>query len=309
MKQRIFTLQQIYKEGASRLQEAGIEEYSLDAWYLLEYVTGISRASYYGDPGREVEEEQAKKYLESIQVRSRRIPLQHITGEQEFMGYPFYVNEHVLIPRQDTEVLVEEAVKIIRKKACETSSENCVAGSSRSDKRSEKILDMCTGSGCIILSILKMCPGVNGTGCDISEEALEVAERNAQRLGVEAGFVRSDLFEAWEHEDGLKDKYDVIVSNPPYIRTAVIEELQEEVRLHDPRLALDGREDGLYFYRRIVENSIRYIEDGGYLMFEIGHDQGKDVSEMMDRYGYRDITIKKDLAGLDRVVLGMYNKR
>lgn len=309
MKQRIFTLQQIYKEGASRLQEAGIEEYSLDAWYLLEYVTGISRASYYGNPGREVEEEQAKKYLEYIKVRSHRIPLQHITGEQEFMGYPFCVNEHVLIPRQDTEVLVEEAVKIIKKMDCRTSLEGCVASSPQSDKRGKKILDMCTGSGCIILSILKMCPGVNGTGCDISEEALEVAKRNARHLGVEARFVRSDLFEAWENGGSPKDKYDVIVSNPPYIRTAVIEELQEEVRLHDPRLALDGKEDGLYFYRRIVENSICHIEDGGYLMFEIGYDQGKDVSEIMERYGYRNIMVKKDLAGLDRVVLGMYNKR
>lgn len=309
MKQRIFTLQQIYKEGASRLQEAGIEEYSLDSWYLLEYVTGISRASYYGNPGREVEEEQAKKYLEYIEIRSHRIPLQHITGEQEFMGYPFYVNEYVLIPRQDTEVLVEEAVKIIKEMDCKTSLEGCVASSPRSDKRGKKILDMCTGSGCIILSILKMCPGVNGTGCDISEEALEVAKRNARRLGVEVEFVQSDLFEVWENGGSLKDKYDMIVSNPPYIRTAVIEELQEEVRLHDPRLALDGKEDGLYFYRRIVENSIRYMEDGGYLIFEIGYDQGKDVTEIMERYGYRNIMVKKDLAGLDRVVLGMYNKR
>lgn len=308
MKQRIITLKQIYKEGTFRLQEAGIEEASLDAWYLMEYVTGISRASYYGDPGREVEEEQAEKYLEYIETRSRRIPLQHITGEQEFMGYPFYVNGYVLIPRQDTEVLVEEAVKLIRKMDCKTSLEGCEVNSPKSDKQGMKILDMCTGSGCIILSILKMCPDVNGTGCDISEEALEVAKRNAKRLEVEVELVQSDLFEAWENGGSLKDKYNVIVSNPPYIRTAVIEELQEEVRLHDPRLALDGKEDGLYFYRRIVENSICHIEDGGYLMFEIGYDQGKDVSEIMERYGYQNIMVKKDLAGLDRVVLGMYNK-
>lgn len=332
MKQRIFTLQQIYKEGTAILQRAGIEEASLDAWYLLEYVTGISKASYYGEPGKEVEEELAKKYLEVIEVRSRRIPLQHITGEQEFMGYPFYVNEHVLIPRQDTEVLVEETVKIIKAQGCQTASGTSEMISQESyrqesDKHRWDILDMCTGSGCIILSILKMCPGINGTGCDISGDALKVAKKNAERLGVEMTFVRSDLFEAWKNEDSLhydaqsaskcdmqdiselKDKYDLIVSNPPYIRTEVIEELQEEVRLHDPRLALDGREDGLYFYRRIVEDSVHYIKDGGYLVFEIGHDQGNDVSCIMERGGYRNIMVKKDLAGLDRVVIGMYNKR
>lgn len=298
MKQRTFTLRQIIEEGRLLLEAAGIEEAATDAWYLLEYVTGISRAAYYGEPDQIVEERQTKEYLECIEMRRKRIPLQHITGEQEFMGYPFYVNEHVLIPRQDTEVLVEEGVKVIHSKG-----------------REVKVLDMCTGSGCILLSILKMCPLAVGTGCDISDAALCVAKKNAKRLRVEARWVRSDLFEQWKvsgkcgGQESMSDmRYDMIISNPPYIRTADIEELQEEVRVHDPRIALDGGEDGLDFYRKIIKDSIPYMEDGGYLLVEIGCDQGKDVAELMQSQGYQDIRIKKDLTGLDRVVIGRYNK-
>jgi release factor glutamine methyltransferase len=311
MKQRIFTLRQIIEEGTAVLEAAGIEEAALDAWYLLEYTAGISRASYYGDPGRILEERQAKQYLEYIQMRSKRIPLQHITGEQEFMGYPFYVNEHVLIPRQDTETLVEEAVKIVRAKMRDMEG-----------RKSLRILDMCTGSGCILLSIMKMCPLAEGVGCDISEEALKTAGKNAKRLGVNAKWIRSDLFERWDQPDqgncavetsvGKEpvrsgSRYDVIVSNPPYIPTEDIEGLQEEVRFHDPRIALDGGEDGLHFYRRIIEDSISHIEDGGYLLFEIGCGQGKDVAELMEVHGYENVMIKKDLSGLDRVAAGRYN--
>lgn len=282
MRKKTFTLQQIYKEGIDRLREAGIKEAELDAWYMLEFITGITKASYYGEPAKEVDEEKALEYLEKIQIRSTRVPLQHITGEQEFMGYPFLVNDHVLIPRQDTETLVEEALKI--------------------SYTGMKMLDMCTGSGCILLSMLKMKPEIEGTGCDISEEALKVAEANRKRLEVNAKLIQSDLF---EHIEGT---YDMIVSNPPYIRTAVIAELQDEVRLHDPWIALDGKEDGLFFYRKIVRESGRYLRKGGTLLFEIGHDQGEAVSELMKAEGYSDVKVKKDLAGLDRVVIGMYNK-
>lgn len=283
MRKKTFTLQQIYKEGIERLREAGIKEAELDAWYLLEFITGITKASYYGEPAKEVDEEKVLEYLEKIRIRSTRVPLQHITGEQEFMGYPFLVNDHVLIPRQDTETLVEEALKI--------------------SYTGMKMLDMCTGSGCILLSMLKMKPEIEGTGCDISEEALKVAEANRKRLEVNAKLIQSDLF---EHIEGT---YDMIVSNPPYIRTAVIAELQDEVRLHDPWIALDGKEDGLFFYRKIVRESGRYLRKGGTLLFEIGHDQGEAVSELMKAEGYSDVKVKKDLAGLDRVVIGMYNKR
>lgn len=160
-----------------------------------------------------------------------------------------------------------------------------------------------------------MYPPAEGTGCDVSQEALGVAKKNARRLGVNARWVRSDLFEQWdapiayeETEPVLDERYDMIISNPPYIRTAEIQKLQEEVRGHDPRIALDGGEDGLYFYRRIIEGSILHIEDGGYLLFEIGYDQGKDVAELMHSHGYSDVMIKKDLPGLDRVVMGRYNR-
>ena len=170
----------------------------------------------------------------------------------------------------------------------------------------KRVLDLCTGSGCILESILKFGEKkqmhLKGTGCDISEEALKVARENNSRLGTDARFIKSDLFES------VTGKYDMIVSNPPYIRTEEISRLDEEVKLHDPWIALDGKEDGLYFYRLIVKDSIRYLNKGGYILFEIGFDQGKDVSELLKNEGYEEIEIKKDLAGLDRVVMGRYNK-
>lgn len=282
MSGKILTLQMIYKEGAEILEHAGIPDAKPDAWYLLEYVTGISRASYFGDPKREVPKEQAESYREVILRRAGHIPLQHITGEQEFMGYSFLVNPDVLIPRQDTETLTEEALKFT--------------------EPGMKVLDMCTGSGCILISLMKKCHGLTGTGCDISEKALKTARENGRRLQVEASWIQSDLFEQ------ISERFDLIVSNPPYIRTGVIEELQEEVRLHDPWIALDGKKDGLYFYRRIIAESTGYIRDNGALMFEIGHDQAEDVVRLMEEAGYTQIRVKKDLAGLDRVVTGRYNK-
>ena len=286
MKQKTLTLKQLYKVGTVKLAEEGIEEFSLDAWYLLEYVTGVSKAMYFAEPERAVSEENADRYIECIRRRAAHIPLQHITGEQEFMGYPFCVNEHVLIPRQDTEILVEEAIQVMRPKM--------------------KVLDMCTGSGCIVLSILKMCrekyymTDLQGIGADVSEEALKVARENGRRLGVPVTWIQSDLFAKIPEEE----KYDVIVSNPPYIETAVIDTLQEEVRLHDPYIALDGKEDGLYFYRRIISEAGKYLKMQGKLMFEIGCDQAEAVEELMKNAGYEQITVKKDLAGLDRVVYG-----
>lgn len=275
------TLREAYEYGQRELNQAGIEDAAVDAWYLLEFTTGISRAMYFLKMQDEMSEEQKEKYQEYIQIRASHIPLQHITGVQEFMGMEFDVNEHVLVPRQDTEVLVENVLKILRP--------------------GMKILDICTGSGCILISLLKMCQGVLGTGTDVSEEALKVAERNNAKLRVEARLIQSDLFE------NVQGKYDVIVSNPPYIRTAVIEELKEEVKCHDPFIALDGKEDGLYFYREIVDKSRAFLNSGGKLYFEIGHDQGEDVKRLMEDAGFVDIIVKKDLAGLDRVVSGMYN--
>lgn len=301
MKRKILDIQSAYRWGAKRLEEAGVREYQLDAWLLLEYVTGISKASYYADPGREISEEESEMYCSYIERRGKKIPLQHITGEQMFMGLPFSVNEHVLVPRQDTEILVEAALGVIDAEfSNKTGAETPEMG-----KPGVQILDMCTGSGCILLSLLKLTKAkkVIGTGADISSEALKVARKNAENLEVLAEFVQGDLFEPIP--EGRK--FDLIVSNPPYIRTAVIEELDEEVRCHDPRIALDGKEDGLYFYRKIIKESIPHIKSGGYLLFEIGYDQGKDVTELLEAAGYTQISIKKDFAALDRVVIGMYN--
>lgn len=285
------TLKDTYTDGKQRLEQAGVPEADLDAWYLLEYVTGISRAAFYADPDKEVPKAQKEQYEDCLKKRIRRIPLQHITGEQEFMGLNFRVNEHVLIPRQDTETLVEQALDLLKAKAAPRA------------EGKYRFLDMCTGSGCILLSMLfRARYPATGIGADISEKALAVARDNADALGMKADFIQGDLFE------NVKGKFSMILSNPPYIPSAVIETLQEEVRLHDPREALDGKEDGLYFYRRIVKESREYLLAGGYLLLEIGYDQAEEVSGLMHRAGYSDIRVKKDLAGLDRVVYGRYIK-
>lgn len=275
------TLREAYEYGQERLKSVGIEEFFIDAWHLLEFVTGIDRTAYFLEMSEEISEEQRERYESCLEQRMGHIPLQHITGVQEFMGLEFSVNEHVLVPRQDTEVLVESVLSYLQPRM--------------------NVLDMCTGSGCILISLMKLGKITRGTGVDISEDALCVARANAKRHQVEPLWIKSDLF------DNVVDKYDVIVSNPPYIRTAVIEELKEEVKFHDPLLALDGKEDGLYFYRKLVEESPVYLKKGGMLYFEIGHDQGQAVKDMMESAGFECVTVKKDLAGLDRVVFGVYN--
>ena len=273
------TLKEAYEYGQKRLTDAGIDDAVLDAWYLLEHVTGISRALYFLRMNEEMNTENEAKYKDYLETRAKHIPLQHITGVQEFMGLEFNVNEHVLVPRQDTEVLVEETLKVL--------------------KPGMEVLDMCTGSACIIISLIKFAKTISGTAVDISEDALKVAKSNADKLEANVRFIHSDLFAE------VEGKYDVIVSNPPYIRTAVIEELKEEVKFHDPFLALDGKEDGLFFYRRIIKESPQYLKENGKLYFEIGHDQGEDVKSLMEEAGFVEVVVKKDLAGLDRVVYGM----
>lgn len=289
------TLQGAYQEGKDRLSQAGIEEAALDAWYLLEFVTGIDRAHFYAGADEKISDKDCQRYQDLISRRAERVPLQHLTGVQDFMGLTFKVNEDVLIPRQDTETLVENALEMIERE-CVPLTEGKL-----------KILDMCTGSGCILLSVLiyaeRAGKAAEGTGADLSEAALQVAEENAERLGRRAGFIKSDLFAS------VAGRYGMILSNPPYIRTKEIEKLQDEVKLHDPGTALDGGEDGLYFYRRITREAGAYLEPGGVLMFEIGWDQAEDVRELMEQAGFRDIKVKKDLPGLDRVVYGVYCKQ
>ncbi|MCI7182066.1 MAG: peptide chain release factor N(5)-glutamine methyltransferase [Schaedlerella sp.] len=292
------TIKEACREGERRLRAAGIEEAALDAWYLLEFVTGISKAVYFADGSRLMDEEQEKTYFSLIDKRKTRIPLQHLTGVQEFMGLEFRVNEHVLIPRQDTETLVEAALDYLNKKPWNQDNSENVAF------QEQRILDMCTGSGCILLSLMRLAQNpetIRGIGADLSGEALKVAETNAGHLGVAADFVQTDLFEK------IEGKFHMIISNPPYIRTDEIEMLETEVKNHDPRMALDGKEDGLYFYRKIVDESRRHLVKSGILLFEIGCSQGKDVSRMMKLAGFTDVAVKKDLAGLDRVVSGVYD--
>lgn len=310
------TYKEIYQKGCSILTAAGVPEADLDARILLEYVCRTNRNDLLVHGDREVSREQEEIYLEYIAKRQERIPLQHITKEQCFCGLDFKVNEHVLIPRQDTEVLVERVLKDLRP--------------------GMRILDMCTGSGCILISLLSLskgCSGLgvadsgtcediserkvcSGVGVDISGDALEVARENARRLlGEDAcfgnvvndvtpeyrvQFIESDLFSR------VSGTYDVIVSNPPYIPSDVIPTLMPEVKNFEPILALDGTKNGLYFYKRITEESPAYLKAGGRLYFEIGHNQAHAVSTLMTAAGFEEIEVIKDYAGLDRVVCGRY---
>lgn len=270
-----------YLLGKRRLEEAGILEAGLDARLLLEDVcrTGPDELLAHGD--RPVEKEQEEAYLCRIKRRAAHVPLQHITGVQEFMGLEFEVNDQVLIPRQDTEILVEEVLR------------HMTDGS--------RILDMCTGSGCILLSLLHYSNGCSGVGADLSDGALQVARRNAEKLGEEdALFIRSDLF------GRVEGTFDFLVSNPPYIASGQIGELMEEVRLHEPLPALDGGADGLFFYRKILEECPRYLKRGGGLFLEIGYDQGEAVRSLMESAGFHEVSIVRDYAGLDRVATGLW---
>lgn len=270
--------------GKQRLLECEIEDANLDAWLLLEYVSGISRSWYFVHEDEEISENDIEEYQILIEQRGKHIPLQQLTKEAYFYGMKFFVNENVLIPRQDTEVLVEQVLSLSK------------------GKENLKLLDMCTGSGCILLALLANLKQASGTGVDLSEKALEVAQRNGKELGIEVSWVQSDLF------DKVSGSYDIIVSNPPYIETSVIEGLMDEVKLYEPRMALDGTEDGLFFYREITMQAGKYLKNNGILAFEIGYNQGKEVSEFMKENGYKEVQVLQDLAGLDRVVTGRIEK-
>lgn len=298
---------ELYLRGKETLLIAGIREGEIDARLLLEYVCHTDRSYLLAHGEEAVSEEQAERFHEMLKKRAEHIPLQYITNEQDFMGLQFYVNQDVLIPRQDTECLVEEVMRELQ------------------DGMS--VLDVCTGSGCILISLMKYKNGLRGVATDLSEKALAVAERNSRTHEVNdrLWLVQSDLFEQGEKirralqelngesisetieaptEQDLfeRQQFDFIVSNPPYIRSDVIEGLEPEVKNHEPRMALDGTEDGLYFYRRISEQAKDYMVSDGRIYFEIGYDQGQAVSDILAINGYCDIKVGQDLAGLDRVV-------
>lgn len=275
------TFREAMLSGEKRLAEAGIAEAKTDAWLLLATACRIDRTFYYVHMDENMGEEQGQEYRLLVDKRCERIPLQYITGEQEFMGLRFYVNSSVLVPRQDSETLVEEALKKIRP--------------------GMRVMDMCTGSGCILISIMRNVSEVEGYGYDISKQALAVAKENARRNEVPAVFEQSNLFE------NVTDMFDVIVANPPYIRRGEIASLMPEVSEFEPVLALDGGEDGLFFYRKLVSEGKEYLKDGGFLIVEIGCGQGAAVSELFHYAGYGKVQIIKDLAHNDRVVMGEWN--
>ena len=265
--------------GEKNLQQADIADAKTDSWLLLAMACKIDHTYYYMHIDEEMSEEQVREFEVLIRKRAERVPLQYITGEQEFMGLTFHVNSNVLIPRQDTETLVEEALKVI--------------------KPEMKVMDMCTGSGCVLISILKNAHDVEGIGYDISKQAINVAKENAKFNEVPAVVERSDLC-----EDVVENDFDVIVSNPPYIPTDVVATLMPEVSQFEPREALDGKGDGLYFYSKILEQCKNYMKQDGDILFEIGCEQGDAVSTMMRLAGFSEVRVIKDLARNDRVVMG-----
>ena len=275
----------LYEEGA-RILSGVIEEdreARLDARLLLEHVCGTNLQTLLLDAERIVPCEEVARYRELLVRRSKREPLAYIVGRSDFMGLTFAVDHRVLIPEQDTENLIEE----IMKETCD----------------GDRILDLCTGSGCILLSLLHYSNGSTGVGTDLSRDALDVAQKNAERLSLQdrCEWREGDLFEAVREGE----KFDLIVSNPPYIRSAVIGGLAPEVQAHEPMMALDGGEDGLMFYKRIIPEACQYLVTGGMLYLEIGYDQAQEVTALMEEAGYYEVRTIRDYGGNDRIVCGI----
>ncbi|MDF2484640.1 MAG: hypothetical protein K0R46_808 [Herbinix sp.] len=270
------TYKQLLQTGRELLKQQGIADADVDAWYLLAHVFRIKRTDLLLKGDLPVEEHLKDQYLQLLRRRAGHTPLQHITGTQEFMGLEFNVSGDVLVPRQDTEILVEELLKV-----CENKS----------------VLDMCTGSGCIIISLAKLGELSRAVGVDLSSKALTIANGNVLKHKVKVDLIQSDLFEQ------VKESFDILVSNPPYIPSEEIRDLMPEVRDYEPLMALDGSEDGLEFYRRISHEGMSFLNPGGLIFYEIGHNQGETVKQILIEEGFTDVIIKKDLSGLDRVVI------
>lgn len=280
------TYSELYRNGTKVLSRAGIPEAALDARLLLEFITGCDRTRLLTEPDMPVGDKDAEAFENVLLKRANHIPLQYLTGSCNFMGIDFAVNENVLIPRQDSECLVEEAMRYV---------------GDGSD-----ILDMCTGSGCLLLSLMHYKNNCRGVGVDISEEALKIANKNLRMLGENDGlnggdavFLQGDMYDALSEHDR---KFDYIISNPPYIRSDVIDTLMPEVRDHEPHIALDGGDDGLDFYRRIISGAPAHLANYGMLFLEIGFDQAEDVSRILTKAGFRDISVIKDYSDNDRVI-------
>ena len=272
-----YNWKELLQLGQKTLEQDNIADASLDAWYLLAYVSGMNRADFFLKQEEMPGQEQITQFLELIEQRRRHIPLQHLVGSSEFMGLEFITGPQALIPRQDTETLVEALCPLVKGK---------------------RVLDLCTGTGCIAISLKLLGEAAQVDGVDLSEDALALAERNAKKLQADVHFWKSDM---WSQ---VRDCYDIIVSNPPYIARAEVETLMPEVREHEPRMALDGGEDGLDFYRQIAEHAGKHLTPNGMLWLEIGYDQRESVSRLLEQNGFIQIGSLKDLCGKDRVVFG-----
>ncbi len=277
-------LKELIKYGEKTLESAGIEGYANDAKVLAMFIFDLDYTGIFMKSNDEVSLEDEEAYKDVINIRSTHYPCQYIVGSQDFMGYTFKCAEGVLIPRPETEILVETALELTE------------------GYKNIKALDMCCGTGCIGISYnLKRIEAGHDKDfvqlADISREAIELCEENVFNLGAKCDIVRTDLFEK------IEDSFDIIMSNPPYIPTSDIDEIMEDVREYEPRLALDGMEDGLYFYDNIIRRTDRYLRQDGILIFEIGYNQYQDIRELLINKGFTDVSVKKDYAGLDRVVI------
>lgn len=281
------TYRELYEEGRRILEQAGLPDAALDARFLLEEVCGTNLQTLLVFPEKKVTEEEVNQYRAFIQRRKDREPTAMILGEWDFMGLTFRLNKSTLIPEQDTEVLVETALEELKRRGL--------------GEAPLRILDLCTGSGCILLSLLHELRNAGGLGTDLSEEALEAARENAVRLGLQerAAFRQGDLWEPVGDE-----RFDLIVSNPPYVPTEVIPTLEPEVRCGEPYAALDGGEDGLVFYRRIMREAAGHLKPFGIIIVESGFDEAPQIAALMQDQKLRGIRTVKDYGGLDRVVLG-----
>jgi len=278
-----YSLKGLLADGTKMLTQAGIDEAELDARYILEYITGLNSAQYFIHSEDIIEKNKAEEFFRLIERRSKRIPLSYVIGTRDFFGLTFKVDENVLIPEQETELLVEEVIK---------------------HSEGKSVLDMCTGSGCIAISIALFGKPSKVAASDISEKALKVARENAKSLKAgEISFIQGDMFE------NVTDKFDIIVSNPPYIETGEIDELMPEVRDYIPRLALDGDIDGLKFYRIISKEAVKKLNKNGRIFYEIGYNQSRAVASILLENGFTDVKIMKDYSGLDRIVMAKLDEK
>ena len=273
-------INELLEIGIEKLKTSQIKEPISIARRIMCFVLKKDKIYLVTNGNEEVEQSTKTEFLEAISKIQKHIPIQYITKKQEFMKMDFYVDENVLIPQPDTEIVVEEAIDIINR------------------NKFSKVLDMCTGSGILAISIAKYTDASKITAVDISEKALEVAEKNAisNDVNTKIKFIKSDMFK------NISEKFDLIISNPPYIRTDVIKTLSEEVK-NEPILALDGGIKGLDFYNIIAENAKKYLNENGYLVLEIGYDQKTEVVNLLEAQEYSEIRVIKDMGGNDRVIV------